>query len=339
MIPTTRVRLTGIAPEAYRHPLDQQATASLRAVPGFELLVQKLSRYSLEQIIYETFCATGVRVTERQCPQIHALLREACRVFDMPEPALFLTQSPTVNAFAAGREKPLMVLFTGIIEHLNDEELMGVIAHELGHIHCGHSIYRLMMELVKIAGRVGGAKLGFGDALSLPIEMALLEWARKAEFSADRAAVLVTQNPEAVFSTLFKITGGTPKIFNQMDREEYLKQAEEYERPDASRLEKFYKNALEAGMTHPIPVYRAREVLRYGESDQYKAIIAGRYPRRDKNGLLTAAAETAPVVCPNCGQLADTSFSFCTHCGTDLTEVRAQANNQGNDQGAEGELA
>jgi Zn-dependent protease with chaperone function len=294
-------------------------------LPGFELLVQKLSRYSLEQIVFETFCATGVRVTENQCAPIHKLLREACGVLDVPEPALFLSQNPTVNAFAVGREKPLMVLYTGLIEHLDDEELLSVIAHELGHIHCGHSVYRLMMELLKLASRIGTAKLGIGDALSFPIEMALLEWARKAEFSADRAAVLVTQNPDAVFSTLFKITGGSPKIYEMMDKDEYLKQAEEYEKPDASRLEKFYKNALESGMTHPIPVFRAREVLRYAESDEYKAIVAGRYIQRDKNGLLSPAAHTDPVVCLQCGKRADTTFTFCTNCGAELGEARQKA--------------
>jgi hypothetical protein len=74
----------------------------------------------------------------------------------------------------------------------------------------------------------------------------------KPSFSADRAAIIVVQDPEVVFSALFKLTGGSPKIFEQMDREEYLKQAEDYERPDWSRLDKFYKVMLESDKTHPI---------------------------------------------------------------------------------------
>jgi Zn-dependent protease with chaperone function len=322
-VTTTRKRFPGIAPEAYRHPLDQQATDSLRSVPGFEFAVSKLSRFSIEHILYVEYCATAVKVTPRQCSRIYELLREACSILDVTEPALFLSQTPIANAFALGKERPMMVLHTGLVELMTEEELLGVIAHELGHIHCGHSVYRLMLLLIELAGRVGGAKLGVGDAFSMPIQMALLEWARKAEFSADRAAILVTQNPEAVFSTLFKLTGGSPKIFEQMDREEYLKQAEEYDRPDAGKLDKFYRTMLEAGKTHPIPVLRAREALRYGETDEYKAILEGRYTRYDKNHRLSSAAPTAPTTCPHCGQEADTSFSFCVHCGGDIRIISA----------------
>jgi Zn-dependent protease with chaperone function len=314
-----RRRFPGIAPEAYRHPLDQQATAALRSVPGVEYAISKLSRFSVEHILYVEFCATGVKVSPKQCSRIYALLQEACATLDVPEPALFLSQTPIANAFALGRERPTMVLHTGLVELLTEEELLGVIAHELGHIHCGHSVYRIILLLIELASRAGGNYLGIGDVFSVPVRVALLEWARKAEFSADRAGILVTQNPEIVFSALFKLTGGSPKIFEQMDREEYLKQAEEYDQPDTSKLDRFYKTLLESGMTHPIPVLRAREALSYGESDEYKAILAGRYARYEKNGRMIASAfRTAPIPCPHCGQEADTSFSFCTHCGGDI---------------------
>ena len=315
---TPRRRYPGIAPEAYRHPLDQQAAAALKAVPGFEFAASKLSRFSIEHLIYVEYCANGVKVTPKQCGSIHALLREACAILDLPEPALFLAQTPIANAFALGRERPTIVLHTGLVELLTEEELMGVIAHELGHIHAGHSVYRLMLILIQLAAKAGGMRFGLGDIFSMPIELALLEWARKAEFTADRAAILVTQNPEAIFSSLFKLTGGSPKIFEQMDREEYLKQAEEYDKPDTGQLDRFFKGIIEASRTHPIPVLRAREVLRYGESDEYKAMLSGRYIHREKDGTLTSAAPTAPMKCPNCGAEADTSFSFCIQCGADL---------------------
>ena len=322
-----RRRLVNISPEAYRHPLDKQATAALRAVPGFEYAIRKLSRYSIEQILYLEMCASAVKVTPKQCSRIYRLLEEAVAVLDMPTvPALFLTQTPIVNAFAMGRENPTVVLHTGLVELLTEEELLGVIAHELGHVHCGHTVYRLMALLVELLVRYGGMKLGVGDILSMPLQASLLEWTRKAEFSADRAAILVTQNPEAVFSTLFKLTGGSPKVFNMMDRDEYLKQAEEYDRTDTGRLDRFYKTLIEAGKTHPIPVLRARETLRYGKSDDYKDIVAGRYGRREKNGMVMLASGAKPsghVTCANCGEQADSFFSFCTHCGADLKVVIA----------------
>ncbi len=312
-----RRRLYGIAPEAYRHPLDQQATDSMRSVPGLEKAVAALSRIGLEQMLYVEMLASAVKVTPRQCPRIHALLQEACAILDLPTPSLFLTQTPIVNAYALGRDRPLIVLHTGLVDHMTEDELLGVIAHELGHIHCGHTVYLIPLLILHALAKQGGRQLGIGDVFSTPILMALLEWQRKAEYSCDRAAVLVTQNAETVFSALFKLTGGSPKIFEQMDREEYLKQADEFDGLDQGRLNRWYKGALESGKTHPNPVIRAREALRYGASDEFRGILAGSYPRWDKNGTLRSAP-TQPVACPHCERHTDAAFSFCTHCGLTL---------------------
>ena len=115
-----------------------------------------------------------------------------------------------------------------------------------------------------------------------------------------------------------------------MNREEYLKQADDYERPDLSRLDKFYQVALESEKSHPIPVLRAKEVLRWGATDEYKNIVAGDYIYRDKVGdrrrgpLSTVAMKTLAneqVTCDACAKQTDAAFTFCIHCGTVLKPV------------------
>jgi Zn-dependent protease with chaperone function len=73
-------------------------------------------------------------------PRIHALLKEACTILDLPEPSLFVSQTPIANAFALGRDNPTMVLHTGLVELLTEDELLAVIAHEMGthplRAHC-----------------------------------------------------------------------------------------------------------------------------------------------------------------------------------------------------------
>ena len=314
---TTRVKLHGISPEAYRHPLDQQATDTLKSIPGFELAITKLSRMSLERILYYEYLASAVRVTPKQCGKIHELLRDTCDVLDMPEPTLFISQTPLVNAFALGREFPSIVLWTGIVELLDENELRAVIAHELGHIQCGHSIYRIMavivMELMK-AGSSRFLPVGMPDLLSAPLQMAILKWVRMAEFSCDRAAILVSQDPDVIFSLLFKLSGGSPKIFEMMDKEAYLAQADEYERQDTPRIDHWYRMMVETEKTHPIPVLRAREALRWGDSDEYKKILGGTYTRRG------GALPLPPAACLHCGKETNTSFTFCFHCGRDQRE-------------------
>ncbi len=318
-----RLRLEKLAPDAYRHPMDQQASAALRAVPGFELAATKFSRYSFERFLYNEYLSSAVKVSEKQCGSVHKLLVEACSILDMPVPALFLAQTPIVNAFALGKEEPAMVLQTGLVELLDEDELLAVIGHELGHIHCGHTIYRLMGLFLALLARVGASRVGYGDIFSIPIQLALLEWQRKAEFSADRAAILTVQDPEVVFSALFKLTGGSPKIFAQMDRDAYLAQADEYDSPSAHKLDKLYRLLIESERSHPIPVIRAREVLRWGAGEEYAKIIAGDYPRRGEPVPKRSSKTSAPllVTCPHCAESTDAAFSFCTSCGKDRSEA------------------
>jgi Zn-dependent protease with chaperone function len=312
--------LAPLAPDAYRHPLDLQATAALRAVPGFERAVGAVSRRSIEHLLYVEACANAVRVTPRQCGRIHGLLRDACATLGVaPEPALFLAQTPIANAFAVGRESPCIVLQTGLIELLDEEELRAILGHELGHIHCGHSVYRLMALLMTLVlGRFPGAMMGLGDLFTLGLQVALLEWSRKAEFSADRAAVLCVQDDGGtLFRALFKLTGGTPKVFDEMDADEYLRQADEYDGNGSAALDKVYKLLLSVPQTHPIPVLRAREALRWGGSDTYRAILAGESAGSAAPDRPAGGRETGLVTCGRCGQATDGAFSFCTHCGAD----------------------
>ena len=327
MTATARVRLTAIAPEAYRHPLDQKAAAALRAVPGFERAVAWFSAQGLERYLLHETCASSVRVTERQCGAIHALLVDACDTLDMPVPHLFLSQTPIANAFAFGQAQPTVVLHTGLVELLDDNELRGVIAHELGHIHCGHSTLRLMGLLLVLAGRLGGMRLGAPDLFTLPLQAALLDWMRHAEYSADRAAVLGTQDPEVVFSALFKLTGGSPKVFAQMDRDEYLRQAADYAPGNESGIDKFLKTLIETEKTHPIPVLRAREVLAWGESPAYQDIVSGTYRRRGESDATAVGRRR----CAACGEWTAVSFSFCTACGASAVDA-SSVSSVGEDQ-------
>jgi hypothetical protein len=123
--------------------------------------------------------------------------------------------------------------------------------------------------------------------------------------------VLGTQDPDVVFSALFKLTGGSPKVFAQMDRDEYLRQAADYAPESESKIDKVFKTLIETEKTHPIPVLRAKAVLDWGNSDEYRRIVAGQYLRRGE----TSSTAVARRRCPSCGAWSPSSFSFCTACG------------------------
>jgi heat shock protein HtpX len=81
--------------------------------------------------------ATGARpLTRRENPRIYNIVENLCMTCGMPMPKINIVDDPQLNAFASGiNEKSYTVtLTTGIIDRLNDEELTGVVAHELTHI-------------------------------------------------------------------------------------------------------------------------------------------------------------------------------------------------------------
>jgi Zn-dependent protease with chaperone function len=269
-----RVRFPRLQPGEFQHPWDVAALQVLNKARGFDMLIRKLSKFHLERIVYITSISNSIRVGPRQCKKIYDMLVEACNTLDVPVPPLYLTQSPIVNAYTTGMEQPSITIFTELVDLLTDDELLCVIAHEVGHIKCGHVLYKTMARVgTAVASVVGGYVPGLGRMLSVGLLAALEEWDRKSELSSDRAGLLVVQDVEVSIRVLMKLSGGCQSVVNQMDREEFLKQAELYEALGESPVDWVYKLVLEQGVTHPFPPLRAREIRDWSESIAYRELL------------------------------------------------------------------
>lgn len=177
--------------------------------------------------------ASNSRPLERkENMRIYNLTENLCMSVGMKMPKLYVIDSPALNAFASGiNEKSYAVtLTTGIIEHLNDDELEGVIAHELTHIR--NKDVRLLIISIIFVGIIsfvveilfrnliwGGGRRDKDDNklvivaliisavayfLSILFKFAL---SRKREYLADAGAVQLTRNSRALASALRKISG------------------------------------------------------------------------------------------------------------------------------------
>jgi Zn-dependent protease with chaperone function len=271
-----RVVLTQIAPDAWEHPADRAALNALRKVPGFDEAVKRIFGFFGERGIRLMFQANAVRCGPKQFPKLHAMLVEACATMDWPEePELYVTQTPMVNAGAFGFEHPFIVLNSGAVGLLNDDEIRVLIGHELGHAISGHALYRTITVLILM---LGFQNLPFLAGVALmPIKLALLEWYRKSELSADRAGLLVSQDREASLRVFLKLAGGG--LVDQMDLETFMEQAKEYEE-SGGPLDSIYKVLNTLGLTHPFNTLRAAELQRWIEDGTYQKILDGDYPQR-----------------------------------------------------------
>ena len=312
IIPTLRrAPLTGLPASAFQHPLDKQATENLKKIKGFDWLVKKVLEYGIERIEYVNNIGGAIRIGPRQMSRHYDMLLECCSILDVPEPEMYAQQGG-VNAYTSGHNHPFIVLETGLLELMDDGEVMAVIAHELGHIKCGHVLYKMMARGIKpLLEMASNATMGIGGLVGAGIEAGLLVWDRRAELSADRAALLVMQDVRPCVTMLMKLAGGAKRHTEWLDAEQFLNQARAYkEGLDQSMADRFYRFMANRTSTHPFPVERARAIDEWVNSPEYNNIIAGSYPSDSQ------MAKT--ISCPTCKQTTVQGTKFCSACGTPL---------------------
>lgn len=279
----------GISSEAFRHPLDRQAEQALRSMPGFDLVAQSFVEYLYERPQQIYLMGNSIQVSPRQYSTLYGILREAARDLDIyPEPTLYVTQNPQVNAYSLGHEKPYIILNSGLLDLLDEQELRTAIAHELGHIKCDHTILiQMAIWVMGAASMLGEMTLGLGNLISNSLIYTFYEWRRKAELSADRAALLVTDDLNPLMSTMMKLAGGSQKYGHECNLPEFIRQADNYRELDQEGLNQIYKVLIYNGgngsfLSHPFPVERLHFLREWSTSADYDQIRQGNYSRSQK---------------------------------------------------------
>ena len=271
----TKRILTEISSRAWEHPADRAALQALRRIPVFDEVLRSLFGFFGEKPIRLAFQANAVKVSENQFSQVHALYREVCQTLDPErEYPVYVSQTPMVNAGAYGMNEPFIIMNSGTIRLLSDEELAFVLGHELGHIMSDHVLYRTMtVLLIQLAG-MGFPIVGLAARAVL---VGLLEWYRKSELSSDRAGLLSIQDPKVAMNAMLKMAGGGTDEESNLD--EFIMQAEEY-RSTGDVADQVYKVLNLMATTHPFYVLRVSEVRNWIEGGDYDRILRGEYPRR-----------------------------------------------------------
>eukprot|EP00239_Pterosperma_sp_CCMP1384_P006417 CAMPEP_0197854368 /NCGR_PEP_ID=MMETSP1438-20131217/24537_1 /TAXON_ID=1461541 /ORGANISM="Pterosperma sp., Strain CCMP1384" /LENGTH=200 /DNA_ID=CAMNT_0043469077 /DNA_START=824 /DNA_END=1426 /DNA_ORIENTATION=+ len=188
-------------------------------------------------------------------------------------PDLYIKQNPSPNAYtlAINGRKPFIVVHTSLIELLSLDELQAVIAHELGHLKCNHGVWLTVANLIATSALSIPA---VGGVVSSGMEEALMRWVRAAEFSCDRAALVVVQDPRVVASVLMKLAGGSSSLAPHLNVDAFIEQAQSYENATADAVGRFMRRAQTRELSHPLPVVRAAAINQWGSSAEYNAILA-----------------------------------------------------------------
>jgi Zn-dependent protease with chaperone function len=283
IVPAARakVRLADISSRAWEHPADKGALVALRQLRGFDFVLKKLASLWNERALRLVYLGSAVRVDHRQLPGVHRAYVEAASVLDVREiPELYVVAAPGYQAMAIGIDKPIIVVTSGMIDLLDDDELPFVLGHELGHVLSGHALYTTMLlQLMRVSSTLSWLPLG---ALGLRAVIAALhEWARKAELSCDRAGLLAVQDPAAALRVHMKVASGGH--LDQLDITAFRAQGDEYlASPDVR--DSLLKLLLLEARSHPFNVVRAAELQRWIDDGSYTSVLGGDYPRRADDG-------------------------------------------------------
>lgn len=271
----TPYRLSSISPKSYEHPADRAATAALKQIPFIDVFIKKLLEFQYERAFRQQMLGNGIRIGPNQLPKVWESYLSCLDTLDMPERyELYIFQTPVANAMAFGAEQPSILLQSGLVTMLAEDELKSVIAHEVGHILSEHVMYRTALYILLSLGMRNLPPLG--DLPIRAIILALQEWSRASELTCDRAAALVVRDPVIHCRTLMKLAGGNVEGLNV---DAFIHQASEYETWE-DYLDRGLRFFGELETTHPYAVRRVSELTRWIRSGEFDRIIGGNYTRR-----------------------------------------------------------
>ncbi|MFC8489325.1 M48 family metallopeptidase [Streptomyces sp. NPDC057235] len=275
-----RKRFPGISSRAYEHPADRSALVALRKLSGFDTAFKALSGLLPERSLRLLYLSDSVRVSDAQFSHLNDMLRDACYILDLEKvPPMYVTQDPKPNAMCIGLDEPIIVLTTGLVELLDEEEMRAVVGHEVGHALSGHAVYRtVLLFLTNLALKI--AWIPLGTVAITAVVTALREWFRKSELSADRAGLLVGQDVRASMRGLMKIAGGNH--LHEMNVDAFLAQADEYEKAGDLR-DSVLKILNVLPRSHPFTAVRAAELKKWSETRDFQRIMDGHYPKRSED--------------------------------------------------------
>ena len=197
-----RRQFPDIAPAAWEHPADAAALRALRAVPGFDRVVALTMGRLNERAVGRRLIDGSEPATAARHPRLADLWAQVVLTLDAPDPVpLRVKKMGGINALTAGVDQPLIVVSAEAVGLLEDDQLRVILAHELAHILSGHVLYKMMLGVLLQAGW-----LSLALPTSLPVvagvALAMLEWDRKSELSADRASALALGGSAPVAATL-----------------------------------------------------------------------------------------------------------------------------------------
>ena len=261
---------------AYAYGGDLKVRATLDRIKPVTLAVEAAVR--LWQTVEKSrMLGTAVKVTPKQFPGLFKLGEICADTLRIPVPTIYVSPNVgSLNAHTFGTaDDPCIVVNAALIDHLSEPEMLDVLGHECGHIQNNHVVYMTTLHFLK-----HGANMFLRWSVK-PAVLALNAWARRAEITCDRAALICTRDLDVSVACLVKLALGSRKLYSDINVDEYLRQLEETSR-SVGRFD-------ELTQTHPYLPKRVAALRLFAETAYYKSVIAK--PGKSGSGVEAGAPQ------------------------------------------------
>lgn len=203
----------------------------MRAAFWIALAMNFFSYFFSDTMVLKHYKAREVSKTH--APELYKIVERLAKNANLPMPKVYIVEDNVPNAFATGRNPShaAVAATTGLLELMNDNEIEGVLAHEMSHIKhydiltssiaaTFAAAINMVSRLVGYHTNVSNSKRNNNNAIGtvvgvvlMPIAAAIVQFAisRTREFAADAGSAKLTGHPEWLISALTKLEGYSKK--------------------------------------------------------------------------------------------------------------------------------
>ena len=210
----------------FQHPADKRAVDAVTAIPGFEKIVDFISKNSIERVYSFMNNSSRLKITDKMSPKMSAMISEAAEMFNSERiPDIYIERSYIMRIVLEGVKNPFVIFSTSILEQISDEMLWPVMVSEIAGIQAKHAVIKFIDSLLGF----GGGLLPFGADIALGY--AISDWYRNKAYTYDRAILLASENFELTAKHILfgEASGDVLESLKLADPDSsYLEQANEF---------------------------------------------------------------------------------------------------------------
>ncbi|HLV79568.1 MAG TPA: M48 family metallopeptidase [Chthonomonadaceae bacterium] len=287
-----------VEPSAFQWAQDSAAMAKLRAFAPLHALARSVSDRAGRRWVESTFNA--VRLGENQLPALYAQAVRAARLLGMPAmPDVYICGDRMWEAATYGSDSSAFVILgTALVNNFRDEDLLFLLAREMGHCRAGHALWKtvgtfLLGQQGPRKGMMDKGLVGLLNPEKLvegALEVPIMAWARQAEITADRAGLLAVGDEEVARRVLLAWSLRSVPLYKQINIEAWLQQQEDSE-DQMTRL------AETVSSPTPFITRRLKLMAAFAQSPelaQMRALLAPLDRQANAPQIQPPSAETAP---------------------------------------------